>query len=76
MALLFQEDSWYSYLPKTFDPRARVQLEGLHKLKNSMALLEIEPCYLPASTMLPCAPINIPLKERIEQFVMVFLADS
>jgi hypothetical protein len=31
---------------------------------------------VPQPTMLPRAPVNIPLKEGIGQFLMVFLADS
>jgi hypothetical protein len=44
-----------------------------------MALPGIEPpsgVEPTASTMLPRAPVNIPLKEDIGQFLTVFLADS
>jgi hypothetical protein len=65
-------------------PQGQVQLEELHKLKNPMVLLGIEPAtflsacsrLVPQPNMLQCARVNIPLKEGIGQFVMVFLTDS
>jgi hypothetical protein len=68
---------------KSYRPQGQSAAERMAKTEKSNGLTgnrthDLWACshLVPQPTILPRAPVNIPLKEDIGQFVMVFLADS